>query len=297
MPENISLFVNTHPAELQCEGLLESLQHARDACPGRPITVEVCESVLNDIDQIIKLQSGLNDLNIKLAFDNVGAGQSRLFALSQVTPDFIKFDHKLIKGIDKAPPKRQRFVAALVKMVTELGITPLAECVEGPAEHETLRQLGFKLGQGFYYGKPASLPDCVKWLTQNNSITDSTAAPQIKSFLEQNEDESSAAATNDRGYHEAEWLLEQPPGSYTIQVLSAISKERAVAHIEKQANPQDFAIFCKPGKTRMLYIVVHGIFPDRESAKEASRELDSVSASPWIRQLSGVHNEIRGSNS
>ena len=43
---------------------------------------------------------------------------------------------------------------ALVKMVTDLEIAPLAEGVETDAEGTTCRQLGFQLAQGFYYGKP-----------------------------------------------------------------------------------------------------------------------------------------------
>jgi len=293
LPEHIALFVNTHPAELHCEGLIQSLHEARETCPGRPITVEVCESVLNDVDKIIYLRSALEDMDIKLAFDNFGAGQSRLFALSEVTPDLIKFDHKLIQGIHKASTKRQHFVAALVKMIVELGITPLAECVEDEKEHETLQQLGFQLGQGFFYGKPASLPDCVQWL-RNNSNAFSEAPrnePLTKSFLEERPSQSVGQV-----YKDADWLLEQPANHYTVQVLSAISEDRAQDHVARQENPQDFAIFCKPGKTRMLYIVVYGVFADRDSAKEATRELESVAVSPWIRLLSGVHNEIRGNH-
>ncbi len=293
LPENIAIFVNTHPAELQCEGLLGSLQDTRETCQGRPITLEVCESVLNDTKQIIELRSALIELDIKLAFDNFGAGQSRLFALSEVTPDVIKFDHKLIKDIDKAPAKRQQFVAALVQMVVNLGVTPVAECVEGRDEHDTLRQLGFQMAQGFYYGKPTSLPDCLDWLTRHASPARGVQiedGPMIQSFLS----DQRSLEISVKPYHDADWLLQQPASHYTIQVLSAISLERAESYVAKQERPQDFAVFCKPGKTRMLYIVVYGVFENREAAKEATVRLSSLAVSPWIRMLSGVQTEIRG---
>jgi EAL domain-containing protein (putative c-di-GMP-specific phosphodiesterase class I) len=293
LPQDLSIFVNTHPAELNCTGLIESLQSIRDTCPGRPLTLEICESVLRDIERIIELRKALQDLDIRLAFDNFGAGQSRLFALSEVTPDFIKFDHKLIKDIDRAPARRQRFVAALVRMILELGVTPVAECVEGQQEHETLRQLGFCLAQGFYYGKPASLPDCLEWLNENRvaAVTPpaSSERPLIESFLEPR----TPPQPVNRPWHDEQWLLQQPPSQYTIQVLSAISLERAEEHVAEQSNPEDYAIFCKPGKTRMLYIVVYGVFEDREAAKQAAAGLNTVALSPWIRMLSGVQNEIR----
>jgi EAL domain-containing protein (putative c-di-GMP-specific phosphodiesterase class I) len=46
-------------------------------------------------------------------------------------------------------------LANLVEMVTEWGITPLAEGVECEAESTVCRQLGFVLAQGFYFGHPA----------------------------------------------------------------------------------------------------------------------------------------------
>ncbi len=303
LPKHLALFVNTHPAELQCDGLIESLQEIRETCPVRPITLEVHESVLNDISVIKGLRSALQELGIQLAFDNFGAGQSKLFELGEVTPDILKFDIKLIQGIDKAPSKRQHFVASLVKMVLELGITPLAECIEGQEEHETLRQLGFQLGQGFLYGKPGSLPDYLQMLSGDLAIADpvgpaaegESVAPQqrprVQSILESSE--HAAPVKDTAPGNDAQWLLSQPANHYTIQVLSAISRERAEKHVAEQENPDQFAIFCKPGKTRMLYIVTYGIFEDRAAAKAATAHLSAGAVSPWIRMLSGVHAEIR----
>ena len=39
-------------------------------------------------------------------------------------------------------------------MTHELGITSLAEGVETAGEHAICVDLGFELGQGFFYGKP-----------------------------------------------------------------------------------------------------------------------------------------------
>ena len=77
--------------------------------------------------------------------------------LASVFCFYLKFDMKLVQGIHRAPPSRQQVVALLVRMVNELGIIPLAEGVETKDEHDTLRQMGFRLGQGYYYGRPASI--------------------------------------------------------------------------------------------------------------------------------------------
>ena len=72
----------------------------------------------------------LKRLDIKLAYDDFGVGQSRLNELAEVAPDYVKFDMSLIRGIDSATPQRQQVLAALVQMVHNLGITSLAEGVE-----------------------------------------------------------------------------------------------------------------------------------------------------------------------
>jgi EAL domain-containing protein (putative c-di-GMP-specific phosphodiesterase class I) len=47
-------------------------------------------------------------------------------------------------------------LASLVRMVREMGIQALAEGVETDAEHTVCKEIGFELGQGYFYGRPAS---------------------------------------------------------------------------------------------------------------------------------------------
>ena len=160
-PADMKLFVNTHPEELLGGELHASLREIRDVHPDRDIVLEIHEGAITSPEQIRELCVVLDHLNMGLAFDDFGAGQARLLELGEVSPDYLKFDMKLIQGIDRAPPSRQQVVAALVKMANDLGTGPLAEGIEDLGTHETLRQMGFKLGQGYYYGRPASITKCL----------------------------------------------------------------------------------------------------------------------------------------
>lgn len=151
------LFVNTHPVELVQPGLVESLRKIRDLNATHPITLEIHEAAVTDATSMRELQQVLEDMNIELAYDDFGAGQARLVELAEVRPNYLKFDKQLIQGIHAAPAERQQMLASLVEIVHNLGVTALAECVECEADSEACRQFGFDLGQGYFYGKPASI--------------------------------------------------------------------------------------------------------------------------------------------
>ncbi len=156
MPEPPHLFLNTHPRELVESNLGGSLESFREKWPDQRLTLEIHESAVNQGAQLAELRGALKRLNIGLAYDNFGVGESRLKELADVAPDCVKFNMSLIRGIDSAAPQRQQVVAMLVQMLRNLGITALAEGVETAAEHATCVQMGFSLGQGYLYGRPAA---------------------------------------------------------------------------------------------------------------------------------------------
>ena len=149
------LFMNTHPTELEAPGLLESLRSLRQMAPNQPITLEIHEAAVTDVREMKRLRDDLRELNIHLAFDDFGAGQGRLVELVEIQPDCLKFDMSLVQGIAEAPIQRRKMLGTLVKMVRDLEIVPLAEGVETQEDSDACRDLGFQLGQGYFYGRPA----------------------------------------------------------------------------------------------------------------------------------------------
>ena len=157
LPENSTLFVNTHPLEIRREGLVDSMATARQLSKDVPIILEVHEAAVTDPKEMRELRIQLDALNIGIAYDDFGAGQTRLTELIEAPPDYLKFDISLIREIDKAPPERQRMLESLVRMVIDLGVNPLAEGIETPEEADVCRSMGFMTAQGFNFGRPAPL--------------------------------------------------------------------------------------------------------------------------------------------
>lgn len=149
-----NLFVNIHPMELSEPGLIDSLRAARLLHADQRITLEIHESTVTDAKSMRELRSRLNDLEIGLAYDDFGAGQTRLHELVEVPPDFLKFDMGLVQGIHDAGEKRQQMLGSLVELAKDLGIATLAEGVERQEELDVCRALGFDLAQGYLTGRP-----------------------------------------------------------------------------------------------------------------------------------------------
>ena len=92
LPEGINLFMNTHPHEIGTKRFAESVVQLRRDFPGQLLTIEIHEAAVTDRKALIAFRSLLDDLEIRLAFDDFGAGQARLIELTETSPDYVKFD-------------------------------------------------------------------------------------------------------------------------------------------------------------------------------------------------------------
>ena len=149
-----NLFLNTHPREIGTSRFTDSLALLRGMFPDIQLTIEIHEAAVTDVSMMRSLRAVLTEHRMGLAYDDFGAGQARIDELSEIPPDFLKFDIKLVRGLDQASETRKRMVGALVKLVADLGICPLAEGIETIGEAEICGELGFELAQGYFFGRP-----------------------------------------------------------------------------------------------------------------------------------------------
>src|SRR5258708_5853346 len=101
------LYVNTHPAELHREGLVDSLRRLREEYPTTAIVLEIHEGAVTSSQSLANLRAQLKDLGMRLAYDDFGAGQSRLMELADVPPDVSKFESRMIHGLSHASDERK----------------------------------------------------------------------------------------------------------------------------------------------------------------------------------------------
>jgi EAL domain-containing protein (putative c-di-GMP-specific phosphodiesterase class I) len=87
------------------------------------------------------------------ALDDFGAGHAGLGLLARFQTDLIKLDMELVRAIDTSMPRRM-IVEGLVRMMEAMGITVIAEGIETEAEYRTLRDLGVRYQQGYWFARP-----------------------------------------------------------------------------------------------------------------------------------------------
>ena len=321
------LFVNTHPSELETDDLIKNLEEIRESFPDRPVVVELPEQVLDSPQSTTNLVSAIRDLNIKLAIHDFGSEKIRLSTLNELAPDIVKFDGALVQGIDNATEKHQRLVSAIVKMVSEMGIIPMAEFVEYESEHEILRQLGVQYAQGYYYGRPIAIESVESSESDSadesepKTIGGNPSQVELGAALKQNEgrpakklkkleelqqleekgecddecysgENQNDVKSNQIHKHGPDWLLDQPESHYVVQLMTSTYESAAREFVKNQTQEGEYAIYRKNGRNKIWYVVTFGVYEKRIAAKKATQLFQSETSLAWVRKMSAVQAEI-----
>jgi EAL domain-containing protein (putative c-di-GMP-specific phosphodiesterase class I) len=95
-------------------------------------------------------------LGFEIALDDVGVGYAGLEAVTELSPDYLKVDMSLVRGIDE-DPARQEILRALTQIAWRMDARVVAEGIETDAELRVLRDLAVSYGQGFRIGRASEL--------------------------------------------------------------------------------------------------------------------------------------------
>jgi diguanylate cyclase (GGDEF)-like protein len=119
------------------------------------LVLEVTESSVLDGRQVRDTLQALHELGVRLALDDFGTGQSSLSLLRAFPVDVLKLDKSFVDGICDGEDRGRLAVAAAVAQLAEyLNLYAVAEGIETAAQLERLRQMGYRLGQGYFLAKP-----------------------------------------------------------------------------------------------------------------------------------------------
>lgn len=154
LPAPAYLALNLSPATAMSEQLATLLF----GLPMERLVLEISEHA--PVADYEAIQVGLADLRARgarLAVDDAGAGLASLRHILQLSPDIIKLDISLTRGIG-ADRARRALASALIAFAGQMGMGVVAEGIETAAELATLLDLGVGYGQGNILGRPGEPP-------------------------------------------------------------------------------------------------------------------------------------------
>lgn len=119
------------------------------------IVLEVTErSAIADYDLFRQNLEKFRAMGFKVAIDDVGVGFGSLHSIAEVKPDYIKIDMSLIRDCD-TDDFRQGLIGTLADFAQRTDVRLIAEGIETRSELDTLKNLGVRYGQGFFFAYPS----------------------------------------------------------------------------------------------------------------------------------------------
>jgi PAS domain S-box-containing protein len=153
LPDGVGLSVNASPPTVSADAFLSSFDSAER------ITVELTEHLqIQDYRSFASALRPMRQAGGQVAIDDFGAGYASLRHILRLRPEWIKLDISLTERIDENP-LAHAMASALASFAGEVGLHVVAEGIETEEELEALAEVGFRYGQGFYFGVPAPLDE------------------------------------------------------------------------------------------------------------------------------------------
>jgi diguanylate cyclase (GGDEF)-like protein len=165
LPDWVSLSVNISPRTLEAAEFSAStflaILRRHGMAPDR-IALELTErESIRDPERLRAALIGVQSAGVRVAADDVGAGNAGLRLLSQFRFDVVKIDLSLVqRGSDD---QTQSVLRSIVEVAERMGASTTAEGVETSGQLRTARRLGITNGQGYLLGRPGPDRD-ITWV-------------------------------------------------------------------------------------------------------------------------------------
>ncbi|GAB7042397.1 MULTISPECIES: putative bifunctional diguanylate cyclase/phosphodiesterase [Catenuloplanes] len=156
-PQRISVNVSARQlAEPGFAGLVVAVLSETGLRPEQ-LVVELTETAVFDGGQALRTVEALHRRGVRIALDDFGTGHSSLTLLQTVPVDVLKVDKSFVDKVTMAG-RHAVIATALIQVSDGLGLQAVAEGVETAEQADELYRLGYRLAQGYHFGKPVPQP-------------------------------------------------------------------------------------------------------------------------------------------
>lgn len=167
-------YIEVNLSIIQCgnEQMAESfIKIMRDMeVPSSYINLEITETAsMNEKRILLQNMEELREFGVSFSLDDFGTGQSNLNYIVDMPVDIVKFDRNMTQAY--FDNRKARYVMdATMHMIHGLKLHIVAEGVETKEQFQTLAGMGISYIQGYYFSKPLSKNDFIKFLAKEVSI-------------------------------------------------------------------------------------------------------------------------------
>lgn len=152
-PDRISVNVSARQlADPTFVDLVAATVRATGADTSR-LLLEVTETAVLNAETAVEQLRRLKDLGLRIALDDFGTGHSSLSLLLTCPVDVLKVDKSFVSG-DTADRAGAIIVKNIIGFTRDFGIEAVAEGVETEDQAVRLHQAGYRLAQGYHFGRP-----------------------------------------------------------------------------------------------------------------------------------------------
>jgi diguanylate cyclase (GGDEF)-like protein/PAS domain S-box-containing protein len=148
--------INLSPSQLHSGDLAQSVAAILESTGLTPslLEIEVTEDILlHDEDRVLAIFKRIQELGVRILFDDFGTGYASLSYLKKFPLDGLKIDRSFVSGL-LTNSDDAAIVGSTIGLSKQLGLTVVAEGIEDRATADFLVSMGCEEGQGYFFGRP-----------------------------------------------------------------------------------------------------------------------------------------------
>lgn len=168
--ETIKLNVNISARQLTQNDLVQQVKAILEETrfPAENLRLEITETaIMHNSVEALEVLKALRELNVGLCIDDFGIGYSSLSRLQQLPIDILKIDRSFVQNIGHRGENTE-IVRTIIDLAESLNMGIVAEGVETEIQLEGLRSLGCRNIQGFYFAKPMTPEETIRFIGETN---------------------------------------------------------------------------------------------------------------------------------
>jgi diguanylate cyclase (GGDEF)-like protein/PAS domain S-box-containing protein len=153
---DVRVGINLSPSQLQSGDLASSVKEILDLTGLKPsrLELELTEDILLlDEQRVLDTFQRIQQLGVRVVFDDFGTGYASLSYLKKFPLDGLKIDRSFVLDL-LADSDDAAIVGSTIGLSKQLGLSVIAEGIEDRATADLLVAMGCEEGQGYYFGRP-----------------------------------------------------------------------------------------------------------------------------------------------